>query len=99
MVSARTARCVVVLHEVFGVNARLIRESARNWPSKASSELRQNCTGVKRRVSTSTYVQSQTGNMVFASIKPTIGTPGLRTLKTPSPPWPSFLSALARLRS
>jgi hypothetical protein len=37
--------------------------------------------------------------LVFASIKPTTETPVPRTLRTPPTPWPSFLSALARLAS
>src|SRR5271156_3988078 len=79
------APAVIVLQELFGVNAH-IRKHCDKLPSKAFLRLRPTCSGVKSPASASAFVQSQTGSTVFASIKPMTEMPVLGTSRTPSTP-------------
>ena len=92
------APAVVVLHEVFGVNAD-IREKCEELAEQGfigvAPELywRQE-TGVDLRVRSEPDWQHG-----LRLNKPMTETPVPRTLRTPPTPWPNFLSALARLPS
>jgi len=92
------APTVVVLHEVFGVNAD-IRKTCDELRSKASLRLRPTCSGARNRASTLASPPRPTGNTAFVSIRPMTGTPEPGTLRTLSTPWPSCLGAPARLPS
>jgi carboxymethylenebutenolidase len=90
------APAVVVLQELFGVNADIRKHcdelAEQGFIAVAPDLFWRQEPGVDLSV-----LQSQTGSMVFASIKRTTETPVLRTLRIPSTVWPSCPSALAKL--
>ena len=96
--TALPAPAVVVLHEVFGVNAD-IRKTCDEWPTKVSLPSRPIYSGVKSPASTSPSLPSPTGNTVFASRRPTTERRAPGTSGTPPTSWPHCRDAPAELPS
>jgi dienelactone hydrolase len=95
---ALPAPAVVVLHEVFGVNAD-IRKTCTELAEQGFIAVAPDYSGGRSRASTSASPPSPTGNTAFASIKPMTGTQAPRTLRTPPPSWPNCRRASAELPS
>ena len=92
---ALPAPAVVVLQEVFGVNAD-IRKPATNWQNKASLRLRQTCSGGRSLELTLTLPPRLTGNTAFVCTGLMTETRAQRTSRTPSTPYATSRSATAR---
>ena len=90
------APAVVVLHEVFGVNAD-IRKTCDELADQGFIAVAPDLFWRRSRALTSALPPSPTGNTVFASIKPMTETPAPETLRTPPTLWPSCWNAAARL--
>ena len=80
------APAVMVLQEVFGVNAD-IREKCDELAEQGFLAVAPDLSGVKSRASISASVQRRTGSTAFASIKPMTEMLVLGTLRTPPTPW------------
>jgi dienelactone hydrolase len=88
---------VVVLHEVFGVNAD-IRKTCDELAEQGFIAVAPD-SGVRSQRSTSASPPSPTGNTAFAFIRPMTETPAPEMLRTPPTSWPSYRSVSAGLPS
>jgi hypothetical protein len=93
------APAVVVLQELFGVNADIRKTCDELAENKASLRLRQTCSGGRSLASTLVLLPRLTGNTVFVSIKAMTETPARGMLTTRPTLWPNCLAAPARLLS
>ena len=93
--AALPAPAVVVLHELFGVNAD-IRKTCDELVARVSLRLRPICSGGRSPASTSMLGLSSIGSMAFACIRLTIGTRARGTSETLPRLRPSCPTAPAR---
>jgi dienelactone hydrolase len=96
--AALPAPAVVVLQELFGVNAD-IRKTRDELAEKGFMQLHLTCSGDRSPVLTSASPQRPAGSMACDCTRLMIETPASKTSKTPSQLRQSYQTALARLLS
>ncbi len=96
---ALPAPAVVVLQELFGVNADIRKTFVTNWPSRALSRSRPIYSGARNRALTLASPPRLTGSTAFACIRPMTGMRALGMLRTPLTPLLNCPIALAKLPS